>query len=174
MPRLDQVERVLRIAFYMKFLFGTPRKSMIALLVIAAVVFVGFLAFRVAFDSERALLDADRTYDNDRIAGVAEYKILLEKRDFFDRQRFWIEAGREKMYRRIISFESRYGARDEARDYALSALKEGINNLSFEYEDARRLWDEVTGKVKPETPDNSGTPNTVPAAEVNNGAVLQE
>jgi len=125
------------------------------LVVIGAIVLIGYFTIRTAFNSGPALLEADKVYANDQIAGIAMYKDLLAKRDFMDPSQPWLTDDRDRLYRRIISFEVRYGSRDEARDYIRKAWKENFKELSFEDADCRELWKEVTTGTPPQTAGSS-------------------
>jgi hypothetical protein len=155
MPKLQEVERYLRIATYLKFLFGSGRGSVVVLLLIGVIFLIGFATMRIALNPEPELRKADKVYANDKIEGVLLYKQLLEKRDFWDPSQPWLTENRARLYRRIISFEVRYGARDEARDYIHTAWKEGLKDLSFEDEDSQQLWKEVTEEIRQNFPMNS-------------------
>ena len=147
-PGLRDFERFLRIAVHLKFLFGSPKSSLIVLVVLGLLIGGGYLAVRTYLSPQATIVKADKLYEANKMEGVSVYKDLLLKTDFFNPEKKWIgEDERPRFYRRIISFEARYGERGEALDYSRKAWEEGIHGLKFEYEETNELWYEATGSL---------------------------
>ena len=145
------IERWLHIFASLSILFGGRRGRyfLMFLIVLAIVGFIALFAIRKWNDPSRALAKADRLWETDqRVEAIAEYKILLRKKDPLDPEQNWLYEHRPRLYRRIIEYETVFRDRDVARDWIRDAWSENIRNLSFDRDETRALWQEVVSEIK--------------------------
>jgi len=145
------MNELMHIVLSLQLMFGS-RRAAGAVLAILLFCGVGYLAYNHFSDSSRALRQADELWNkDDNVAAVRQYKTLLAKRDPLDRNYFLLPGPeRPRLYRRIISHETRFANRAEARDWITAAYGEGINfeKADFENEEVFDLWKEVTADYK--------------------------
>ena len=145
------IESWLRILIGFSFLFGGRRRRYVMILLIAVVIMglIAMFAIRKWNDPSRALAGADQLWETDqRVEAIAEYKVLLRKKDPLAPEQNWLYEHRPRLYRRIIEYETVFRDRDVARDWIRDAWSENIRNLSFDRDETRELWRQVVAEIQ--------------------------
>lgn len=149
------MHEIMHLIISLQMLFGSRRGGtgiILAILLVLAVIYFlssGFLQGVIQADPNKALAKADALWDQDRRPeAVTAYKELLRKPDPIQRDTAWLQDSRPRLYRRIITFEARYGDRQDARDWINDAWNEGIQDLRFDFDEPRELWEEETKNLR--------------------------
>jgi HAMP domain-containing protein len=135
---MTELERLLQLFVSLQILFGSRRGGVAPLLVIAALV-GGWFVWSWLQNPLRALEAADRKWDSgdsiSRIAAIADYKVILRKKDPLDIQRYQLQDRNERirLYQRVIQFHIKFSGNDEdeARDWIDRAWRENIRDMNF-------------------------------------------
>lgn len=140
-----------RTALSLQIMFGSRRFLLLLVLLVAGGV-AGYFGIRHWMSPARPTAEADRLWDEDRnVEAVRMYKDLLNKRDLVNPEFALVpREDRLRMYRRIITHETRYGTKQDARDWITRAWQEGVNfeKADFEHDEVFALWQEVVAPFR--------------------------
>lgn len=179
---LNEFERLLHLIVSLQILFGSRRGGILIPLLLVGLAFGGWWVYMQYNGPDRQLARADQKWDSgdttQQIQAIREYKVLLRKKDPLDNGLNLLRDGRERLYRRIITFHVLFNISDaDANDWIREAWDEGFRDLGFEEEKVETKWKEATEGMKRHMPDDnldkdvhpsSGDPDSIPGSAVHN------
>jgi len=170
---LSEFERFLHLIVSLQILFGSRRGTILIPILVVAVGLGGWWAYNHFNGPDRLLLTADQKWDSGettkRIEAIADYKILLSKKDPLEPGLYLLKEGRERLYRRIVIHHVLFDISDaDANDWIRQAWDEGFRDLGFQDERVQKKWTDITAGLKrefksdtlkqPEKNDSDSTP----------------
>ena len=149
---MSEIERVIHLIASMQILFGSRRGAIIPILIL---LFCGggWLAYK--FYPGWTLSQADQLWDSDvsknKVKAIPKYKDILQKRDWFDSDKFLLNTGRKRIYERVIEYSYILEKDGQTcRDWILEAWREGLrgDDLKFYDDKVKVFFKEVVSEFK--------------------------
>jgi len=149
------IDRMFQLFVSLQILFGSRRgfSVVLPLLLLAAVVGGGWLAFSVYNSPQRQLERAHADWDSGvttrQIDAIQKYKELLQKDNPIEPGMRWLQNDRDTLYRRVVEHQVLYEKDDRgAREWIIKAWDEGIRDLRFGDGEVNDFWVEATSSLR--------------------------
>lgn len=146
---MTELERLIHLIASMQILFGSRRGGVLIPLLAVGIVVGGWLLYRHFYSPNVALEQAHQMWDSNdtkqQIQAIAQYRILLQKKDPIENGRNWLMHDRDTLYRRIIQHDVIFsGDEIKAAEWCLKAWDEGIRDLRFPDAEVKKFWEQTT------------------------------
>ncbi len=150
---LTEFERLIHLIASMQVLFGSRRGMIMFPLLLVGVMIGGWFLYRQYYSPDTALERAHQMWDSNdtkqQMKAIAQYRILLQKKDPIEKGRNWLMDDRDTLYRRIIQHDVNFsGDEIKAAEWCLKAWDEGIRDLRFPDETVEKFWERTTASSR--------------------------
>ena len=152
---MSEIERFIHLIVSLQILFGSRRGGLLLPLIIVGLAVGGWFAYNNFFGVNAALSSADAKWDSNdssqKNQAVADYKQILQRKDFWNPEINALQRERDRLYRRIIQHHVIFDSNtDDARDWIKNAFDEQytIRDMNFGDEAVKQMWQEVTEQLK--------------------------
>lgn len=165
-PNMRNIERMFQLMVSLQILFGSRRgvTLLLPLLIIGAVVVVGWLAFNALYSPQRKLELAHADWNSGvtqrQMDAIRQYQQLLLMDNPVEPGMRWLQNDRDTLYRRIIEHEVIYQKNDRtAREWSIRAWDEGIRDLRLPEGEARSFWERTVRSLQDDARKDVGNSN---------------